>query len=160
MPFVKGKSGNPLGRPKGLANFADKIKALVGNDGEKLIAIALKLALTSDSDAVKMDAVKWLADRAFGKIPQSVELEATVVHDHIHTLALPRGWDVTKLKPEIRDVFLATYEALAGVESGGSAQALPLLEGATAGGEGGESEGELVDVSPDGVGGSGAGNET
>ncbi len=85
-PFEKGKSGNPGGRPKGLA---DTIRKLT-KDGRELIDLHLEvmrgtlkikridgygmeieqLPLHKD----RMMAAQWLADRGFGKVPEVTEL--------------------------------------------------------------------------------------
>jgi hypothetical protein len=92
-PFKPGASGNPRGRPKG---FGKRIRELT-QDGEELIDIALKVArgeltvstpVGKDADMIdleptareRMDAVKWLADRGWGRAPE-VEDDAPVEDD-------------------------------------------------------------------------------
>jgi hypothetical protein len=85
MPFVKGQSGNPGGRIKG---FGWLIRKRTKN-GRELVDLALsvlrgELSVVAGVDsngrpyevapAIKerMDALKWLAERGFGKVPQVV----------------------------------------------------------------------------------------
>lgn len=83
-PFPKGVSGNPGGRPAGFT-------ALVRNatkDGQELVEFAVKVFRGETFGRVKigkrwvtirpgldmrMDAMRWLADRGFGKPPQPLE---------------------------------------------------------------------------------------
>jgi hypothetical protein len=85
-PFAKGQSGNPGGRTPG---FGKRIRKLT-EDGAELVDIALSVARgelkveapygkdafmvsVAPSCKERMDAVRWLADRGFGK--QGFELE-------------------------------------------------------------------------------------
>ena len=83
-PFPKGVSGNPGGRPKGLA---EAVKAKVGKDGKKLVEALYAIALGTPKqieDAFgrpldvqvkdRREAVKELLDRGFGRPMQALEL--------------------------------------------------------------------------------------
>lgn len=72
MPFEKGKSGNPSGRPKAKP-FADALRmelAAAGEDHRALREIAK--ALIDKSRSGDMQAIKEFADRIDGKVPQAV----------------------------------------------------------------------------------------
>lgn len=69
MPFKKGQSGNPGGRPK----ETDDVKALARQHGPAAIA-RLFLWLQSDNAKASVSAAAVLLDRAYGKASQSVEL--------------------------------------------------------------------------------------
>ena len=67
MPIPKGKSGNPLGRPRGSAGLAAFIRTKT-KDFTKLVVWMLKIARTSASDRDRIAAIIWLADRGLGKV--------------------------------------------------------------------------------------------
>ena len=71
--FKPGQSGNPGGRPKGLAK---RVRELVGEDGERIIEFMA--SVMNDETARKADrleAAKWLADRGFGRAIQGLEID-------------------------------------------------------------------------------------
>lgn len=76
--FLPGHSGNPGGRPKGLAAAA---RAAVGDDGHDLIEF-FSAVLHGDGKvlgvrqvplAARLEAARWLADRAFGRATIVIE---------------------------------------------------------------------------------------
>lgn len=82
-PFEKGKSGNPGGRPKGLASkirelapaaeLASFYLALWMRDGKVLRTLGIKVGEVTLQDRLK--AADWLADRGYGKAPQHAPVE-------------------------------------------------------------------------------------
>lgn len=73
QPWKPGQSGNPGGRPKGLAR---RVRELVGGDGETIAQFMLD-TLTSPECEMRdrMEAAKWLADRGWGKAANHAPIE-------------------------------------------------------------------------------------
>jgi len=68
MPFVKGKSGNPGGRPK----ENDEVKRLARKHSKAAIA-RLKFWMESDNPKASVSAAQALLDRGHGKPAQAIE---------------------------------------------------------------------------------------
>lgn len=72
-PFPPGVSGNPGGRPKGLARY---VRELVGDDGRRIADFMLAV-LEDESERIetRMQAANWLADRGFGRAHVPVDVK-------------------------------------------------------------------------------------
>ena len=67
--FLPGHSGNPGGRPRGLAR---RVRELVGDNGELILEFMVDvLGDETARTADRLQAAKWLADRGFGKAVQA-----------------------------------------------------------------------------------------
>ena len=82
-PFLRGVSGNPGGRPKGLAAYVREMTL----DGKELVDFYLKVFRGDKIDGKKpglkfrMDAGTWLSDRGFGKAVQRQEIDVSKSED-------------------------------------------------------------------------------
>lgn len=66
-PWQKGQSGNPGGRPKGIAA---KAREIIGNDPSELLDVFLEIARDPKQKATdRRAAAESLLDRAYGKAP-------------------------------------------------------------------------------------------
>ncbi len=72
MTFVKGQSGNPLGRPKAKP-FRDALNMAIAEAGEDFKALRkVATALLDKASAGDVQAIKEVADRMDGKVPQAI----------------------------------------------------------------------------------------
>ena len=73
--FKPGQSGNPGGRPKGVAKT---VRELVGGDPEELVRILFSIAKDASArNADRISASKELLERGWGKAPVSVADDGT-----------------------------------------------------------------------------------
>ena len=73
--FKPGQSGNPGGRPKGIAKA---IREVVGDDPYELAVILLEIAKDPKArHADRISAVRELLDRGWGKAPAVVAVEGS-----------------------------------------------------------------------------------
>ena len=68
MTFQPGKSGNPGGRPKGSAEVRELAQRLTARSFEELE----RMAFTSDDDRVRLDAIRIILDRGYGRPAQAI----------------------------------------------------------------------------------------
>ena len=84
-----GQSGNPGGRPKGIAAIA-KLIAKETRDGAEIVEYCLKVFRDANAKPKdRQDAANWLTERFIGKALQHVDVDVTT----------GRGIDMSKLSP-------------------------------------------------------------
>lgn len=71
MPFAKGKSGNPGGRPKEDANLKELARARTVDALKTLVDV---MGSTDSPPAARVSAACAILDRGYGKPTQSTEL--------------------------------------------------------------------------------------
>lgn len=83
MPFKKGQSGNPGGRPK----MPEDLKKAMQSMAAEALDV-LKASLRSDDERMRLEAVKILFDRGYGKPTQAVDLttRADAAGEHLAAL--------------------------------------------------------------------------
>lgn len=69
MTFRPGESGNPGGRPRAVAAIRDLVQAKGPDLVERLMTMALAEAT---EDRVRIEAIKVLLDRGYGRPPQPI----------------------------------------------------------------------------------------
>jgi hypothetical protein len=79
MPFKRGQSGNPEGRPKGALNKATAdIREAAQEYSAQALQVLVNVATTGESEAARVAAANAILDRAHGKPKQSVDVDANV----------------------------------------------------------------------------------
>ena len=79
--FAKGVTGNPGGRPRGLASYIRE-QTLNGEELANFVLMVFKgkmIDCKKPSTAMRMEAATWLSDRGFGRPVQGVE-HIDVIH--------------------------------------------------------------------------------
>lgn len=70
MPFKPGQSGNPAGRSKGKTKF----KELCEKYSVEALEIIRDMMTSAEDDGARLKACIWIAEQAYGKASQSVEM--------------------------------------------------------------------------------------
>jgi hypothetical protein len=78
-PFVKGQSGNPSGTAKGGRGLAAHIQSKT-RQGRALVEKMLAIAEKNDDPFSQIAAIKWLADRGFGKAQEASATAQSLVN--------------------------------------------------------------------------------
>ncbi len=82
MPFQKGQSGNPNGRPKSSKLFNDMLRlAINGADGDMAELRKIADKLVEKAVAGDIQAIKEVADRLDGKPMQAIEASVDLSTD-------------------------------------------------------------------------------
>jgi hypothetical protein len=94
-PWLPGQSGNPGGRPKGLAVLSQAIVAQT-EDGRELVQWYLgifrgegKPLGKKPTEAQRFEAAAWLTERGWGRPPQQLDVTQEAV-----TIIVTDGWRV------------------------------------------------------------------
>ena len=100
-PFPPGVSGNPGGRPKGLAR---RVRELVGEDGEAIVQFLVETMHDSSvRTRDRLEAARLLADRGWGRPAQALEIELELANQR-------PGLNVNRLSSEDREAMISILE--------------------------------------------------
>jgi len=84
MTFVKGKSGNPGGRPARSPEVVKILKRL----GKESLEVIEHLMRNAEDESVRLNAAKYLSDQANGKAKELVEVTGRDGTDLIPVIAV------------------------------------------------------------------------
>lgn len=102
MPFEKGKSGNPGGRPKKLLpDGRSLVEIAMGYTEDALATLAKIMRDTKAPHAARATAANSLLDRAHGKPKQPIEADLDISklsHEQLIALAVALGADTAALE--------------------------------------------------------------
>ena len=105
MPFQKGQSGNPNGRPKLEQSVTNVIRRLLSEkqDG-KTRAEAIATTLLDLAAAGDVNAIRVVLERVDGKVVQPIEQTGTLTIDHIDSSTVDRALDYAAQRRRLRAV--------------------------------------------------------
>ncbi|CAB4136163.1 hypothetical protein UFOVP579_29 [uncultured Caudovirales phage] len=79
-PFVKGKSGNPKGKPKKLPHLDKLLAEVLGEEKDGMTAAeAILKALRVKATKGDIRAAEVLLDRGYGKVKETINLTSKVI---------------------------------------------------------------------------------
>lgn len=78
MPFAKGKSGNPQGRPKTLTADGRALSDIAREHTEVAVGTLVSVMREGESDAARVSAANSLLDRAWGRPKQEIDVDLNV----------------------------------------------------------------------------------
>ena len=91
IPFKKGQSGNPNGRPRELPNLNKILNEVLGEEKDNVTAAQIILmALRNKATKGDVRAAEILLDRAYGKSKQILDIKTEVTIEKT-TIKLPDG---------------------------------------------------------------------
>jgi hypothetical protein len=74
MPWKKGQSGNPKGKPKLLGPNGKTLREMAREHTAEMIETLVKIARSGDTDAARRAAASDMLDRGWGRPAQAVEV--------------------------------------------------------------------------------------
>ena len=89
MPFAKGQSGNPSGRPRKGKTLTEALEKALKKKGEKGIKNSDALAAVLVEMAIKdknIQAIKYVMDRVDGRPTESIELTSGAIDQRLREI--------------------------------------------------------------------------
>lgn len=107
MPFVKGQSGNPNGRPKRGKSFIaalDAALAVKDPETKQTALVRVATALVVEATKGNVAAIAMIAERLDGKVPSDVNLTVRQITERAERIAADLGLSVDEVIAEAESI--------------------------------------------------------
>jgi len=86
MPFQKGQSGNPAGRPKGIRDRRVALRSMLEPHSNALVEKSVELALNGDTQALKLCLERLIPPIRSAEMPVQAEIAGETLADQARSV--------------------------------------------------------------------------